>query len=163
MQPRLSWPEPLLSHTSQMYFGDLSHDTCLGRCPHVSSVAWLGAGHAFTTGTPPADLVPLLRQHLINHWSIFAAAGTHSCEFCMDEGRVHKDSRNLFIPSAETIYLVPGMIIHYIEQHGYVPPQAFIEALRVCPPQGSGEFMALLKNFHVWWNTHTESRNASPV
>lgn len=144
-----------------MHFDDLSHDTYLGKCPHVRSVAWLGADHAFTTGVPPADLVPLLKQHLNNHWSVFAAAGTHGCEFCEAEGRVHRDSRNLFIPGPDTIYFAPGMIVHYIEQHGYLPPQVFIESLRHCPPQGSANFMVMMKDFGIWLDAQMDACEAS--
>ncbi|HEY1081504.1 MAG TPA: hypothetical protein VGE29_04540 [Prosthecobacter sp.] len=146
-----------------MYFDDLSHDSYLGECRYVRSIAWLGTGHRFTIGAPPADLVPLLNQHLRNPWSVFAAAGTHNCEFCEAEGRVHRDARNLFIPSPDTVYFAPGMIVHYIEQHGYLPPQAFIEAVRLCPPQGSDKFMLWMKDFGAWWDAQigtVETRQA---
>ena len=30
-----------------------------------------------------------------------------------------------------TVYVAPTMIVHYIMDHHYVPPEAFIEALRL--------------------------------
>jgi hypothetical protein len=133
-----------------MHFEDLSTDSYLGWCPHVRSVGWLAAGHEFPTGDPPPDLVPLLELHLKDHWAIFAAAGKHDCEFCAAEGCLHADSRNLFIPGADAVYFAPGMIVHYITQHRYLPPYEFIEALRLCPPQGSADFMTLMMDFGTW-------------
>lgn len=55
------------------------------------------------------------------------------------------------------------MIVHYIEQHGYLPPQAFIEAVRLCPPQGSDKFMLWMKDFGAWWDAQigtVETRQA---
>lgn len=135
-----------------MHFEDLSNDTYVGRCPYLKSIGWLGSGHEFMTGDPPEDLVPLLKEHLADHWGIFAAAGKHDCEFCAADGRMHADSRNLFIPSSDTVYLAPGMIVHYIVKHGYLPPHEFIEAVRKCPPQGSENFMSFLKDFGTWWD-----------
>jgi hypothetical protein len=109
------------------------------------------------TGDPPEDLVPLLNEHLSDHWFFFAAAGKHDCEFCEAEGRSHRDSRNLFIPSSHVVYFAPGMIVHYIEEHRYLPPQQFIEAVRHCPPQGSEDFMVMMKDFRLWWEAQMEA------
>lgn len=133
-----------------MHFDDLSHDTYAGPCPYLKSIGWLGAGHEFTTGDPPADLVALLEEHLEDCWCCFASAGTHSCEFCLAEGCEHRDSRNFIIPAKTTAYLAPGMILHYVQQHRYLPPAEFIDALRNCPPRGSDGFMALLEDFGRW-------------
>jgi len=134
-----------------MHFEDLSTDFLLGSCSHVRSVGWLAERHAFTTGEAPADLVALLEEHLEDHWGIFAMAGCHDCEFCKSAGLRHSDSRNLFIPGPDAVYFVPGMIVHYITRHRYLPPREFIEALRACPPQGSDDFMALMKDVLAWW------------
>jgi len=132
-----------------MHFDDLSNDTYLGHCPYLKSIGWLGAGHEFTTGDPPADLVALLEEQLKDHWCCFACAGRHGCEFCQAEGREHLDSRNFIIPGKTTAYLAPGMILHYVQQHRYLPPAEFIEALRDCPPRRSEEFMA---GVHAMWS-----------
>jgi len=36
------------------------------------------------------------------------------------------------------------MILHYIEKHGYHPPQAFQEAVLACPPTDSEAYFELL-------------------
>jgi len=37
------------------------------------------------------------------------------------------------------------LILHYIDEHQYLPPSAFARAVGVCPPMGSrGYFLALM-------------------
>lgn len=35
----------------------------------------------------------------------------------------------IWIPSRYCVYASPGLILHYVEDHGYVPPQAFVNAI----------------------------------
>lgn len=42
------------------------------------------------------------------------------------------------------------MIVHYIEQHQYCPPDEFVVAVRTSPLQGSEAFMALMADFISW-------------
>lgn len=41
---------------------------------------------------------------------------------------------NLYIPSADCVYVAPSLIVHYIEAHGYRPPDSFCRAVLDCPP-----------------------------
>jgi hypothetical protein len=145
-----------------MHLDDLSHDTYLGHCPYLKSIGWLGAGYEFVTGDPPANLVALLEEHLEDHWCCFACAGSHSCEFCQAEGSEHRDARNFIVPAKDTAYLAPGMILHYVQQHRYLPPSEFIEALRNCPPRRSDRFMILLEDFGRWLESQAPPVGAAP-
>ena len=49
-------------------------------------------------------------------------------------------------------FVVPELIVHYIEAHCYLPPQEFIAAVMQCPPQGCAEFFQLLSGFENWWD-----------
>jgi len=53
--------------------------------------------------------------------------GWHDCPFC---GK-HKSSTQFQIQlkGGKTFYDAPEMIIHYIIDHGYLPPQEFIDAI----------------------------------
>lgn len=35
----------------------------------------------------------------------------------------------IWIPSATCVYASPGLILHYVEDHGYIPPQEFLNAI----------------------------------
>jgi hypothetical protein len=58
---------------------------------------------------------------------------------------------NLLVPTREFLYVAPELVVHYIEDHGYRPPDQFLEAVQTCPEQGSVEFLELLQPFeHIW-------------
>ena len=47
---------------------------------------------------------------------------------------------NLFIPGDGVIYVCPEGIIHYVQQHNYLPPREFVNAVLACPPMWSKEY-----------------------
>jgi len=81
-------------------------------------------------------------------------AGFHNCELCHGENEWYPDGKvgpiirwranqlrifghgHFLIRNHEIVYLSPVLILHYILDHGYKPPDAFIEAVR------EGEFLA---------------------
>lgn len=55
--------------------------------------------------------------------------GFHVCEYCKDEissGDVTLDYGN------GNVFQVPDMILHYIADHQYLPPEEFINIVRGC-------------------------------
>ncbi len=46
-------------------------------------------------------------------------------EFTVGNGEIHISGEG------STVYVAPTMIVHYIIEHHYLPPAAFIEALRL--------------------------------
>src|SRR5262245_15247960 len=54
---------------------------------------------------------------------------------------------NLYVPTPECEYVAPAMILHYVLDHRYRPPDEFLSALEACPSQGSPEYLALIKPF----------------
>jgi len=125
-----------------MFFEDLAPYQYLcdepGRPPDLS-VGWLDFAHPFTTGPVPAGLVSRLKE--------FCQLGTrnqmrgyHYCQFCDEEPVVpprRPGQRAEPLGTAEIwvlgldgiMYAAPDLIIHYIERHGYRPPDAFIAAV----------------------------------
>jgi hypothetical protein len=48
---------------------------------------------------------------------------------------------------SRSVYVAPELIIHYIEEHRYLPPPAFCGAVVACPPINSAVyFQALRRN-----------------
>jgi len=39
------------------------------------------------------------------------------------------------------------MILHYVKEHGYLPPADFVEAVMACPIPGSDEYRKAAKAF----------------
>ena len=82
-----------------------------------------------------------------------SSMGAHFCSFCPDDAdkqetvvfdghRFGLGAANLFLPAEGTIYVAPSLIVHYIRDHSYLPPEPFCEAVRTCPPVTSDEYCA---------------------
>jgi hypothetical protein len=54
--------------------------------------------------------------------------GYHECEMCGEGGpETHGE---FFIDLEGVRYILPDMVLHYITDHGYTPPDAFLSAVR---------------------------------
>jgi len=132
-----------------MHFADLTPYTYCTReaDPPALNVGWLDIAVPFERGTVPAGLVKRLKA-LIQH-PCSETRGFHVCQFCNDlqaaispgkafdrklYEKCHADGR---FSSAEIRvqgeggrwYAAPRMIAHYVEVHGYRPPDEFIKAV----------------------------------
>src|SRR5205823_2146919 len=73
--------------------------------------------------------------------------GLHQCEFC---GQAY-GLDNLGVPSGDLLFVFPDLIVHYVEQHGYKPPEEFIAALFRSPFPDTEEFQIITEPF---WQMH---------
>ena len=141
------------------YYPDLSTECYFESGPEVRAIGWLSADHAFSQGAVSPEFFARLEEHVTTAWFPVATMGWHACEFCsLPTARGLKFSRyarlgsgNLWIPTASVVYVAPAMILHYIAEHGYAPPEEFIAAVLDCPPQGSREYLTLLHGLPTWW------------
>jgi hypothetical protein len=62
-----------------------------------------------------------------------AAAGVHTCEY---RGRAWS-SGTFGVPSGDRIFFAPEMISHYVERHGYAPPDEFVSGVMSRPLPGT--------------------------
>ena len=130
-----------------MWYEDLTECDYFGEeySKILTAVSWLENKKSFTTGSIPKDVYFKLCEMSKNPWMFSMFLGMHECDICQFEGKM--GSRNIFIPHNGKIYACPELITHYINDHFYLPPEEFIEAVLACPPQGSMEFLKkLLEN-----------------
>jgi hypothetical protein len=82
----------------------------------------------------------------------------HECELCRDEqatllskrgDRYVRGNGALYIPTADCVYVAPLMIVHYVREHSYRPPEEFMAAVLECPAQGSADYLALIGSFRT--------------
>lgn len=108
------------------------------------NVGWLSAEHPYPTGVVPEELVAKLGRLCRN--GVRRTRGLHRCEFCARPEGVAlrppisaRDDEGQFIVGGAEIRVVgpagvtfaaPDMIIHYVTEHGYRPPDEFLDALR---------------------------------
>jgi hypothetical protein len=133
------------------YFKDMSVCTYFGRgdwACRFMAIGWLESGRPYVKGT----VNPGLLQKLIELRREFGEIGfpgtmfrgLHGCTLCArgyDAPLMLLESHiNLFIPAEGFVYVAPGRIDHYIETHGYAPPEYFVEAVMNCPSPSSQSF-----------------------
>lgn len=108
------------------------------------NIGWLSTGHSYSTGTVPEDLVRLLA--LLCRNGVQRTRGLHRCEFCVrpevalrtpptsscdEEGEFIVGGAEIRLPCQSGVtFAGPDMIIHYVTEHSYRPPNEFLDALR---------------------------------
>lgn len=123
----------------------------------LTAIGWLDSARPFNQGPVIADFFRKLTELLVNPWQPAIAMGRHACGFCrfsggptvfrLDNFEVQFGASNVFIPADGFLYAAPSLILHYIDSHGYSPPEDFQRAVLACPPMRSIEYLkAILKN-----------------
>lgn len=103
----------------------------------MRNVGWLSREHAYPTGSAPEGLVDALA--MLARDAVNVHRGMHFCDLCPDfrTAREHTSRGDVFIGSGEirvtdsggTTYASPAMIVHYVEHHGYLPPEEYCKAV----------------------------------
>jgi hypothetical protein len=130
------------------YFPDLSpYSYGHGAHPGVVHVGWLDDQHRYAKGEVDAALIQKLKWLAAHPVELYR--GMHVCELCVGQPDIVKpgDDRRAINPewsrwAAERssngeirvtrggiTFAAPVLIVHYIEGHGYLPPQAFLKAV----------------------------------
>lgn len=119
-----------------MYFPDLSSYSYLLPWPlgSVLNVGWLDEQHPYRTGQVDLVVTEKLRWLAQEH-SVRRTRGRHQCPFCAQDGQEPIVKRPLgmaevWVPRAGGFFAAPELVIHYIQAHGYCPPDEFLNAVR---------------------------------
>ena len=116
-----------------MYIPDLSKQQYTKHNPLKSdgriylSVGWLGntVEQSQMGKMPKSTMVALVEakasNQLLDSWR-----GLHTCEICNN----HHEKGEFAIFQENICYVLPNMVIHYIEEHSYKLPDEVIKALR---------------------------------
>ena len=131
-----------------MYFPDLSkyeYEQLANQC-RVLTVGWLERGRDFPVGQVSQEFVEKLKT-LVRRCRAHQTRGVHSCPFCSDPYRdirmTDESGKRILLGSAEIwiptndeteVLAAPDLIIHYIEEHRYLPPLKFLSAVEAFSP-----------------------------
>ena len=135
------------------YFPDGSPYAYLAEVRDESAVniGWLDGGIPYPTREVPVAFVRRLRD--ICRSGVNRTRGLHQCNLCpADQGTnwppspttIRASAGDYVVGGAEIrvpgrdgiVYASPDMIIHYVEAHGYRPPDDFIEAVLASKSNG---------------------------
>lgn len=131
------------------FISDLAPYNYLPGAPEALAVGWLDASEPFATGTCPDEVKDRLR--VLARTPVRLTRGYHYCQFCLAKApapRLLREDIRLYEPPDVarshgeiwltaldgTRYAAPEMLAHYVDAHGYLPPSAFIEAVRFGVP-----------------------------
>jgi hypothetical protein len=108
--------------------------------PRLVAVGWLDSGIPYNRGELRAEFVDRLREKCRD--SVNRTRGLHRCTLCARNAEselqpataVCSESGDFVVGGAEirvegpsgARYASPDMIIHYVEEHGYCPPEDYI-------------------------------------
>jgi hypothetical protein len=126
------------------WYEDLSPCGYFGpeRTACLRAVGWLECGRQFRTGSVDAEVFKRLVEMCKDPWEPGIFMGLHRCNLCLYDGRT--GMRNVFVPAGEVIFVCPELITHYMNDHGYRPPDEFCEAVLACPPMRSMPYLKAL-------------------
>ena len=106
------------------YFEDLSPYCYQDRNVDALNVGWLHPDYEFPVGKTD-DAFRARLSYACAQSRVPPTCGHHLCLFC----GCYRGSREVFIRHGETIYAAPELIVHYVIDHDYRPPDEFIEAV----------------------------------
>ena len=127
-----------------MYYPDLSAYSYYLKTPVscVLNAGWLDSKHPFEKGLVSPGFLDKLATALCAEGPLNVHVnkirGAHHCSVCGDDGpfelgrgRVVLGSSELWIPSIDAghFWAAPSLIYHYVKDHGYRPPQAFVDSI----------------------------------
>jgi hypothetical protein len=120
----------LLTGDEQVYYADLTpFEYGNHECPEkaeILNIGWLGDKVESQGIASPIFLNAL--KYLVQNKINTRYRGTHTCEIC---GSMNYRGNGQIQVQGEgnKWYVAPAMIVHYVEDHEYMPPQEFIEAV----------------------------------
>jgi hypothetical protein len=140
---------PRQGYDDVVYFPDLGSTCQVASGPKIRAIGWLDASHEFPRGVVSlAFLLKIARfaersGESTEALSWLAAGGWHTCELChgCDEGG------NFGVPGDGVLYACPEMLVHYVCEHEYRPPDEFIRAVLASPLPGTAEYYQTVQPF----------------
>jgi hypothetical protein len=126
-----------------MYFRDLTNYSYyqIKELSNVQNIGWLDKEHSFCTGKVTHDCIKKIRHVIAGSTAVNVHVnnirGIHPCNLCGEDaikiegrrGEIFLGSSEIWLPTNEGYFASPSMILHYIEDHDYLPPQQFIDAV----------------------------------
>lgn len=124
-----------------MYFPDMSFYSYFLLRPlgSVRNIGWLGRGQQYSRGRVSSGLLDKLKLIIMSEgavdFHVNRVMSAHECVVagCRDlfVGDVGLGFSEIWIPGVEkgAYFASPSLILHYIEEHDYCPPQMYSETV----------------------------------
>jgi hypothetical protein len=125
------------------HYADLSRYEYLPDQPEMLNIGWLALGYEFSVGPVPPEA--MRRLLVMADDQVNVTRGIHRCEFCdldamvsmaapVNGGLVYLGMGELHVQGdGGPVYSAPSLIVHYIAEHKYQPPEEFQQAVLISP------------------------------
>jgi len=111
------------------YFKDLTPYTYFHAEKNQSetvNIGWLERWHLFPKGETSEEF--RLKLERLSRRRVNQTRGLHFCQFCRGREKP-AGSAEIRVKGTSRIYAAPELVHHYVEAHGYKPPDEFIQAV----------------------------------
>jgi hypothetical protein len=110
------------------YYADLSpYEYALDEPPGTVNIGWLEPPHPFPTGETPEAFRARLRDLCSQPMNL--TIGHHTCLCCQAGQPAARGSGEIRVEGDGKVYAAPALVYHYVDAHGYKPPEEFIQAV----------------------------------
>ena len=121
----------------------------------LTSIAWVSRGLRPSMGAVPRDVYDRLCLLVRTPWERLPPLHALNCPVCVFHPEM-TGKRLVVIPGQGTLYVCPDLITHFVNAHGYTPPEVFCDAVLNSPlptdasfndaimNQGGREFLSIL-------------------
>lgn len=133
-----------------MYFKDMTQYRYRDHKEKAFNIGWLSADKPMNTGEVPEAFIKKLWKYL--RYPVQVCRGFHTCELCSQSNLdipivmyKHKKRKVGYYEirvwgKDGNVYAAPSLIYHYVTEHGYKPPQEFIDAVMESEHPDSKEY-----------------------
>lgn len=141
------------------YYKDLTYYS-LHHFENAQNIGWINEVNEHNKGSVPSEFIDNLWLYVKRPFN--EIRGNLNCCLCNGE-KVHfptlTDSVELsklglseirvISETGEQKYAAPSIMLHYISEHGYCPPEEFIKAVINGPKPGSSEYQAYEERYNI--------------
>ena len=124
--------------------------------PGVVHVGWLGGNHEYPKGRVAGQVIEKLRQLATRPTELYR--GFHICELCShpkgllaeadwEWAKSRASNGEIRVTAGVITYAAPVLIVHYIQAHGYLPPDEFLRAVTNASPKGKSDGSPIARVF----------------
>jgi hypothetical protein len=137
-------------------FKDLDPLTYFGKWQEsLRAVGWIDSRSDYPQGMTTEEVFLALVRLCADPWQPVVSAGRQRCSLCRYSGgpaevsyggmTVRLGTANVFVPAEQYVLVAPTMVVHYIDAHGYTPPEVFQRSVLHCPPMKSSAYLAEMR------------------
>ena len=121
-----------------MYYPDLSPYAYSSKIAGALNVGWLDPAQPYPRGSTPEGFAARLADFCAAAHRVNRTQRVHHCALCPTPTAIDDlGSAEIRVVGEGLVFAAPDLIGHYVQAHGYRPPQAFIRAVLDGPAPGS--------------------------